>query len=82
MGGDAPFRRDRAASRAHEKQNGRGEFGADRILFGTDYPASMSSNRMGDDRGVDTILGVSELSDFQKADILGRNAAQLLGIKS
>jgi aminocarboxymuconate-semialdehyde decarboxylase len=58
------------------------EFGADRILFGTDYPASMSSNRMGDDRGVDTILGVSELSDFQKADILGRNAAQLLGIKS
>lgn len=58
------------------------EFGSNRIMFGTDYPASMSSNRMGDGRGVDTILGAPGLSDNDKAAILGGNAAQLFGVRS
>jgi aminocarboxymuconate-semialdehyde decarboxylase len=58
------------------------EFGADRIMFGTDYPASMSSNRMGDGRGVDTILDAPGLNDGDKAAILGDNAAKLFRIGS
>ncbi|MGA2991658.1 MAG: amidohydrolase family protein [Candidatus Korobacteraceae bacterium] len=58
------------------------QFGSDRIMLGTDYPASMSSNRMGDGRGVDTILGAPGLSDNDKAAILGDNAAKVLGVRS
>jgi aminocarboxymuconate-semialdehyde decarboxylase len=58
------------------------EFGSDRIMFGTDYPASMSSNLMGDGRGVDTILDAPGLSDSDKSRILGDNAAKLFKIGS
>jgi aminocarboxymuconate-semialdehyde decarboxylase len=56
------------------------EVGADHVLLGTDYPASMSGNHMGDDRGADFILGIPGLSDYDRRAILGENAAKLLKI--
>jgi aminocarboxymuconate-semialdehyde decarboxylase len=58
------------------------EAGPSHVLFGTDFPAAMSGNHMGDDRGVDFILGTAGLSDADQDAILGNNAARLLGISS
>jgi aminocarboxymuconate-semialdehyde decarboxylase len=58
------------------------EVGASHVLLGTDYPASMSGNHMGDDRGADFVLGVPGLSDDDRRAILGENAAKLLKIGS
>ena len=58
------------------------EIGASHVLLGTDYPASMSGNHMGDDRGTDFILGIPGLSDDDRKAILGENAANLLKIAS
>lgn len=58
------------------------EAGPSHVLLGTDFPAAMSGNHMGDDRGVDFILGAPGLSDADQNAILGGNAAKLLGISS
>jgi aminocarboxymuconate-semialdehyde decarboxylase len=58
------------------------EVGASHVLLGTDYPASMSGNHMGDDRGADFILGIPGLSDDDRKAILGENAVKLLKIGS
>jgi aminocarboxymuconate-semialdehyde decarboxylase len=51
------------------------EYGADRILMGTDYPADM-----GEIDPVGFIEGAAGLSDEERAAIFGLNAARLLGI--
>ena len=58
------------------------EVGADHVLFGTDYPADIDEPHMGDAREVDSVLGVSSISDADKRAILGENAARLLGIRA
>jgi len=50
-------------------------FGAEHVLLGTDYPYDM-----GMEHPVDFIEGVKGLSKKDKADIMGGNAARLLGI--
>jgi aminocarboxymuconate-semialdehyde decarboxylase len=50
-------------------------FGAEHVLLGTDYPYDM-----GMEHPVDFIEGVKGLSGKQKLDIMGGNAARLLGI--
>ena len=50
------------------------EVGADHVLFGTDYPADIDEPHMGDAREVDSVLGVSSISDADKRAILGENA--------
>jgi aminocarboxymuconate-semialdehyde decarboxylase len=51
-------------------------FGADRVLLGTDYPYDM-----GVDDPVGFIDGAKKLSKKDKEQIMGGNAARLLGIK-
>lgn len=50
--------------------------GSERVLLGLDYPFDM-----GDDRPADTIRTLN-LSDADKARILGGNAAYLLNLKN
>lgn len=50
-------------------------FGADHVLLGTDYPYDM-----GVDDPVGFINSVAGLSPAERSDIMGRNAARLLGI--
>ena len=58
------------------------EVGADHVLLGSDYPADIDEPHMGDAREVDSVLGVSGLSEADQRAILGENAAKLLGIKT
>ena len=51
------------------------EYGADHVLMGTDYPADM-----GEVDPIGFIDSAAGLSEPEKAAILGRNAARLLGI--
>jgi aminocarboxymuconate-semialdehyde decarboxylase len=50
------------------------EVGADRIVMGTDYPYPWTST------AVDHILATPDLTDEERAAMLGRTAARLLGI--
>ena len=50
-------------------------FGADHVLLGTDYPYDM-----GVDDPVGFVNSVAGLSPAERSDIMGRNAARLLGI--
>jgi aminocarboxymuconate-semialdehyde decarboxylase len=50
------------------------EVGADRIVMGTDYPYPWTST------AVDHILATPDLTDDERAAMLGRTAARLLGI--
>lgn len=52
------------------------QYGADKILLGTDFPFDM-----GEDDPVGLVLGVPGLSEQQRAGICGLNAAKLLGIE-
>ncbi len=52
------------------------EVGADRVMLGTDYPYPWTT------RAVEHILETPELSDTDRAAILGGTAARLLGIGS
>jgi aminocarboxymuconate-semialdehyde decarboxylase len=57
-----------------ELQHLLGKFGADHILAGTDYPYDMAEpDLLG-------FIGRAGLSSDDAAAVLGRNAAQLLGI--
>lgn len=49
--------------------------GSDRVLLGSDYPADM-----GDSDPVGTMNGLDSISQAEKERILGKNAAELLGI--
>jgi aminocarboxymuconate-semialdehyde decarboxylase len=51
------------------------QVGADRVVLGSDHPADM-----GYVRPVDVVERVTGLSNFEREEILGRNAARLLGI--
>jgi aminocarboxymuconate-semialdehyde decarboxylase len=51
------------------------QFGADRLLMGTDYPADM-----GEIDPIGFIEGAPNLSAADRAAILGGNAARLLGL--
>jgi aminocarboxymuconate-semialdehyde decarboxylase len=52
------------------------EVGADRLLVGTDFPYPWTKT------AVDHVLGTPDLSDEQKAAVLGGTAMKLLGIKA
>ena len=52
------------------------QYGADHILMGTDYPYDMGENDP-----IGFIEGSAKLTDEQKAQIFGGNAARLLSIK-
>ena len=52
------------------------QYGADHVLMGTDYPADM-----GEVDPIGFIEGAEALSEPEKAAILGRNAARLLGLE-
>ena len=49
--------------------------GADRVLFGTDYPSPMR-----DARPTEFIQGLAELSQSERDAILGGNAARAFGL--
>jgi len=51
------------------------QVGADRVVLGSDHPADM-----GYVRPVDVVERIPELSNFEREEILGRNAARLLKI--
>ncbi|MBO0739103.1 MAG: amidohydrolase [Alphaproteobacteria bacterium] len=53
-----------------------GEYGADHILMGTDYPADM-----GEVDPIGMIEGAPGLDDAERRAILGRNAARLLNLE-
>ena len=52
------------------------QVGAGQIVIGSDYPYPWELHP------VDHIFASASLSDAEKADILGRNAAKLFGLKS
>jgi aminocarboxymuconate-semialdehyde decarboxylase len=58
------------------------EVGATHVLFGTDFPFDVADPYMGEDREVDSVLGVPGVSEADQRAILGENAALLLGIRS
>ena len=55
--------------------------GAERVLFGTDWPLIGSNMRVGRQR-IDDAIRIGMLNESQAQLILGENAAQLLGLKS
>jgi aminocarboxymuconate-semialdehyde decarboxylase len=53
-----------------------GQYGADHVLMGTDYPADM-----GEVDPIGFVEGAKGLDDPERRAILGRNAARLLNIE-
>lgn len=53
-----------------------GRYGADHVLLGTDYPYDM-----GEDDPVGLVAGVDGLDDKERAQVMGGNAAKLLGLE-